>query len=139
MTNLNRVYDSIHNCACPDDCSECCTAVYPSIAEEANIRIYLLRQHKKFVPFNHDITKKCPYLEDGLCAIYSVRPLMCRLYGVADGWLCPKAKGDKMPAVEVEWCLGQLYGHGKERKHLRKMTREVLDALRGTGQRPLPL
>lgn len=31
----------------------------------------------------------CPALVDGRCAGYEARPLICRLYGVAEGLTCP--------------------------------------------------
>jgi Fe-S-cluster containining protein len=31
-----------------------------------------------------DLSQDCPYLEDGRCSVYDVRPLVCRLWGLVD-------------------------------------------------------
>lgn len=50
--------------------------------------------------------KPCPALVEGRCSVYVDRPLICRLYGVADGLICPHGcVPDNEMMVEAESAL----------------------------------
>ena len=49
---------------------------------------------------------KCPYLINDRCSIYPVRPLVCRLQGVAPDLLCNKKTNQKnMDSLELKKIL----------------------------------
>ena len=83
LINLPR-----HNCR---NCGECCTVIPANTAEITEIRGYLdkhpdirvraiKRAHRGTCPFRDKKGRRC--------LIYPVRPMICRLCGVAAGCLC---------------------------------------------------
>lgn len=63
---------------CPRSCSDCCGPVPFSKWEWSQIK------DKRTTSALH-----CPYASPTGCEIYSDRPILCRLFGVAPGLLCP--------------------------------------------------
>jgi Fe-S-cluster containining protein len=47
-------------------------------------------------------TMNCVYLKKERCSIYSVRPLVCRLYGVSNGMQCPHGCQPSRLLTDVE-------------------------------------
>lgn len=88
---LNAIYDAIPGGKC-SGCASCCfDAVQTSFVEYMHIRHHLhnhglLTQEvvKRLESFGiNELTEvaPCPFLTDGACGIYAVRPLTCRLFG----------------------------------------------------------
>lgn len=88
---LNHLYESIPGGSCTG-CAKCCTeSVTAFYVEFLNIYHYLeltgqLEEVSKTVEdhYFNELAKRqdCPFLKaDKSCAIYSVRPLVCRLFG----------------------------------------------------------
>ncbi len=87
------IVDAIgENCACINKCSHCCyQAVFISKAEATEIAKFTGREMADVgVPLIESIglieesrekytTKPCPFLKDGSCSIYEVRPIACRV------------------------------------------------------------
>lgn len=102
---LDKVYSKVPKIDCLEGCADCCgfmphftlgTLMEPIISmfnknlimvEIANIRQYLRDNGMKYLT-NTDLTAYCPYRipnesnEGYVCAIYPVRPLTCRVFGV---------------------------------------------------------
>jgi hypothetical protein len=71
---------------CERRCHGACGPVLMSRAEENRIRD---RLHGGFI-HARDPDGLCNRLtHDNLCSIYSIRPAVCRLWGLAEGMLCP--------------------------------------------------
>lgn len=88
---LGELYDSVPQGQCAG-CTACCSeSVNTSFVEFVNIYRFLSENEEVFGKvikriFDFYFTeyverKKCPFLEDGKCLIYSVRPLPCRTFG----------------------------------------------------------
>ncbi|WP_371590837.1 YkgJ family cysteine cluster protein [Streptomyces sp. NBC_00470] len=86
---MHSVYDQIPPfTTCKGLCVDQCTqAVMTSKGERDTI---LKRHGIELLPAAPEGSEKpCPALVDGQCSVYADRPLICRLYGVAEGLLCP--------------------------------------------------
>lgn len=74
------------NCGC------CCGVIPVSPKEFQTIKEYL-KTHEDALSLARKATNiiNCPFRDDEkkLCAIYPVRPIVCRLFGVTDGMECP--------------------------------------------------
>lgn len=95
LTKLEELYKKIPDIECKGLCHQGCTIIP---AEE--IEIKKARKRLSFNPFR--ISKKnietaaqtgkvpsCGALKNNRCTIHSIRPAICRLYGVAEGLECP--------------------------------------------------
>lgn len=76
------------NGVCPEDCGKCCTNVLPlSLYEINKIKKYIKRNNIQPHNPNIDINNpkyidECPFLkEDNKCAIYVIRPEVCKWFG----------------------------------------------------------
>ena len=71
-------------------CGACCGPHDWAYCEWLVITAWLRERGLK-EKFAKSLFDRCPYYrpEDGLCEIYPVRPVICRLYGVAEGLECP--------------------------------------------------
>ncbi len=95
--------------ACKRGCSACChininiTEVEAQVIEEQTGRLYT----RLATPVRHPLDKftgvPCPFLVDGVCSIYSVRPFMCRhhlSFNLDAYWCAPEsAHLAEMPMV----------------------------------------
>ncbi len=76
-----------HRPSCAKGCGECCRNFIPDIlqAEAEAIALYLFSERPELIPRLEFPTQSCPFIDDGnpegLCAIYPIRPLVCRLFG----------------------------------------------------------
>lgn len=72
-----------HNCK---NCGACCGPVPISMKEFHEIVAYVKKHKPKYNKNNDNLT--CKFRVDGRCSIYSVRPILCRLFGVTHGLNC---------------------------------------------------
>lgn len=98
LDKLNKLYAKIPDIECQGLCHQSCT-----IVPAATIEIKRARERMKgknpFTPIgwliemrDNPTNKKipsCGALKEKKCSIYTVRPGICRLYGVAEGLECP--------------------------------------------------
>lgn len=76
------------------NCGDCCGVIPANTAEMLAIREYL-KDHpeaQRLAIAQSNWLEQCPFRDTGAkkCAIYPVRPLICRLYGVTGGIMqCP--------------------------------------------------
>lgn len=90
------------------NCGVCCGVIPVSRDELKNIRIYL-----QFHPFvlqyaaAHAGQVTCPFRDNAKqrCLIYEIRPIICRLFGVAKGMNCPNGN-----TCEVDARVHAVYG-----------------------------
>ena len=109
---LRAVYSQLPKLECKGLCLEFCGPVPTSPAERS--RIHKAAGRKVIT----DQAAACPYLSDqGRCTIYALRPLMCRLWGMAEGMECPHGcKPDRpLPREEALRLLAKL---GVKNDHL---------------------
>lgn len=80
----DQVTDGTVNGKC-SRCGHCCTCLLPmSAGELKQIKMYVVRNHIK--PIHHDDGDKdsldliCPFLGEGGCSVYPVRPAICKSF-----------------------------------------------------------
>lgn len=90
---LNALYQTLPGGECKG-CTRCCSeSVNVSFGEALNIINFLAQEnspmsealgHKIMTYYFNELSAAgaCPFLENGRCVIYAVRPLQCRLFGV---------------------------------------------------------
>jgi Fe-S-cluster containining protein len=82
---LLALYRSLPTLACKGLCADSCGPIAATALEAER-----MRTAAGFKPLTLDAeTLTCGYLQAGRCAVYDVRPLICRLWGAADGMRCP--------------------------------------------------
>lgn len=92
---IKAVYASLPTIECKGLCYGACTEIMVSAAEEYRLarlsgKPYEFNRKAKEVMYGNRKPVPCPHLSPGnRCQVYAIRPLVCRLYGVADGLLCP--------------------------------------------------
>lgn len=64
---------------CRPSCCSCCTLRSVTFLEAAVIEEYLIDNDVDYRPANEHF---CVFLNDGLCTIYPVRPIICRTHGM---------------------------------------------------------
>jgi Fe-S-cluster containining protein len=103
---LNQIYARISNFEC-ENCQECCGPINWSLAEDIVIREYMERYGIEYVRWSvKDYIKnnfKCPYAKNGVCVIYPVRPLVCRLFGHTEKLKCAQSRNkNDLSNTEIE-------------------------------------
>jgi Fe-S-cluster containining protein len=85
---------------CDDGCGECCGVVPATEAEFR--RIQQFADEHGVVPAP-SLDGTCPFFQNGGCSIYSVRPLICDLFGHAADPLmtCPRGYNVNVPVEEI--------------------------------------
>ncbi|MDX6649701.1 MAG: uncharacterized protein QOJ97_1652 [Solirubrobacteraceae bacterium] len=77
----------------------------------------------------------CPALDKGLCSVYGVRPMICRLWGIGEQMKCPhgcKPEGGWITAAETQRFLMRSYLIGGWPDAIpRRSPKEVTEFLRG--------
>lgn len=82
------------------NCGDCCGPVTARPAEVVRIRAFVERRNIAWQEHGDDPVT-CGFYQRGLCAIYSVRPAACRMYGVVAEMACahfPNAAHVSFPA-----------------------------------------
>lgn len=71
---------------CDKGCTECCTFAPSSGGDFESVKKYAERNG--ITPLRQGL--RCPFYQNGACAVYPARPLICRLYGHVPGMECPR-------------------------------------------------
>jgi hypothetical protein len=69
-----------------NNCGECCGPASATDREVALIREYVVAHH---IRTRDGDFLACPFLGEGKCLIYEVRPWVCRMFGVTKQLPCP--------------------------------------------------
>jgi Fe-S-cluster containining protein len=97
---LKAIYDQVPGVNCKGLCHGACGPVPATALEREEIRKLTGRRVKTEVDFfadknagdlkilKTDEDNLCLYLKKERCSVYEARPLICRVYGVADGLRC---------------------------------------------------
>lgn len=81
---LEKIYAAVPDVACKGLCVQACGPIAMSKAEETAIQA----KHGQ-LPTASGLNLTCSSLENGKCAIYEARPLVCRVYGAVREMRCP--------------------------------------------------
>jgi uncharacterized protein len=107
---LDELYATLPTVECKGLCHGACGVVTMSREEWKRICDRLGHAPKG------DETLRCPMLDaDNRCSVYDIRPLICRLYGVADGLPCehgcmpsaPLSEDDARAAIKAAWDISE--------------------------------
>lgn len=79
---LDQLYAELPRIACQRKCHSSCGPIAMSRVEWARII-----KKKGYEPRATSTT--CPMLESKMCSVYTIRPMICRLWGVVEDMLCP--------------------------------------------------
>jgi Fe-S-cluster containining protein len=79
---LDRLYAELPRLDCQQKCDSACGPIAMSFVEWERI--------KKKVGYEPRPTSiDCPLLRSGLCSVYPIRPMICRLWGIIETMPCP--------------------------------------------------
>lgn len=94
-SRLARAYAKVPYLACKGLCHASC-GIIPLLGKERELAERISHEHVDQIPILATVTiydekrECCPFLHpSGRCSIYDERPLMCRVWGVAEGLTCP--------------------------------------------------
>jgi Fe-S-cluster containining protein len=102
---------------CDTGCGECCGVVPATETEFRAIQRFIA--DNRIEPAAHT-DGTCPFYQNAGCAIYPVRPLLCRLYGHSADQLmtCPRGYNVNMAERDV---VRMLRGNGKNTHVLHEL------------------
>ena len=88
------------------NCGECCGPFPISISDYQRIKDYI-KQHpevREVIDSEHK-PLECVFRDNTLkrCAVYPVRPMVCRLYGVIDALKCPQGNSASVKGIGVDF------------------------------------
>jgi Fe-S-cluster containining protein len=107
----------IPSMTCDDDCGECCGLV--PVTETEFRRVERFVAENDIVPMEYE-DGTCPLYQKGKCTVYSVRPLICQLFGhSADPLMqCPRGYNVNLPERDV---VRMLSGNGRTSRVLHEL------------------
>lgn len=83
---LQALYDKLPKVNCKQLCSEACGPV-PLTKLELK-RLGTPPRRSLLSALGSELNLECKFLDGKLCSVYTVRPLVCRLFGAAEGLMC---------------------------------------------------
>lgn len=96
---LNEIYAQIPSPNCKGLCWRACTGVPVFPIERAQLeatgrkisgeRFVSVRADNETVVLTGPQEEPCPFLVERRCSAYDVRPMICRVFGAAEGLPCP--------------------------------------------------
>lgn len=83
---LDALYADLPKIACKGLCQECCGPIVMSRIEWERIIKRL-----GYTPGGYDDSLTCPMLDQkrGTCKVYTIRPMICRIWGLVKALTCP--------------------------------------------------
>ncbi|HLA03166.1 MAG TPA: hypothetical protein VJ019_10440 [Aestuariivirga sp.] len=107
---LLEIYQEIPAFHCKPGCTRCCGIVPWSGIE-----------WRRIADKRAATGIACPYVRQGRCEIYDLRPIICRLFGaVDDGRIrCPEGCGPTFPLSQerAKWLIARVFGGYLEPGH----------------------
>ena len=89
---------------CDEGCGECCGPVFVSQKEYREIKQYI-RGHGIVLRKNSGL--ECILYQNGKCQIYSVRPVLCRIFGHTERLNCSRGYNVNLPDRKIRRLLKQ--------------------------------
>lgn len=94
MALLDALYRELPTLACQQKCQSCCGPIEMTRVEWGRIVKKLGYEPRLPLPRTQAELSRpgaldCPMLRSGLCSVYGMRPLICRLWGVIETMPCP--------------------------------------------------
>lgn len=108
---------------CDDHCGDCC-GVVPATEKELK-RVTEYAAARGIVPADNGTT--CPFYQAGRCAVYDVRPWVCRTFGHTEMMTC--SRGHNTNALTVRQARRQARENGMPTRTLHDALGEGAGAL----------
>lgn len=125
-----REYLDTGSCHCKKNCFECCTKIFFHKEEKQRMDQYL-RNKGVTKPPNGKGEKYCEYLnEQGICAVYPERPIVCRAFGIVDAPFCRCDKTTKEKRIKETIPLKQYMASKMEFNKGYEYGDELMDRLK---------
>ena len=89
---LEDVYDRIPDVSCKGLCQDSCGPIAMSVEEDRRVRergFSIPTMVEGLAAIERGEDYYCPALVDGRCAVYEVRPTICRLWAATESMPCP--------------------------------------------------
>lgn len=136
---LARVYERIPDAGCRGLCVAACSAIDASTAEVTRMRragVSLPSPEQMRETARRTGSFTCPALREGRCAVYEVRPVICRLYGATESLRCPYGcapVGGRLSDEDAHALIAESFAVGGG----RQIPEEVLEMLREVLRNPV--
>lgn len=101
---VQELYALIPSFPCITGCNDCCQRTTPGWAD---CEWEAIPEEKRKLPSKADYL--CPYVKNGGCSIYEIRPLSCRLFATTQHLKCPHGCGKKISPENMHK-IEQTYG-----------------------------
>jgi hypothetical protein len=91
---------------CDAGCGECCGVI--PVTETEYRRVERFAREHGIVPVDHGASGDkltCPFYQGGTCAVYEVRPVICRVFGHAADLPCARGYNTDVPQRQVDRML----------------------------------
>lgn len=100
MRTLDALYAGLPKLECKRLCSECCGPILMGAVEWDRI---IARLGYRPTPTEQQASDlDCPMLKNGECSVYSIRPAICRLWGLVPSMRCPHGCEPERVLTEAE-------------------------------------
>jgi len=141
IRKLRVLADALPPIQCDSGCGECCGPAMCTDREYREISAHMARHGIKAV--QQGIV--CPMYQRGACAIYAVRPLICRTYGHFAGLPCgrgyrskarPESERKILPVEYVKAATRCVHEMAYSIDELDHEVRRFVEASRGAGANP---
>lgn len=112
----NSPFDArVESIQCKGLCQKCCTILpFPKRLREAYPERKLpSRPFTVYLRWMLNPDHACPFLEQGKCSIYAVRPAICRLWGNTERMPCPHGCERDGPLLTYREGFRYLRAHGE--------------------------
>jgi Fe-S-cluster containining protein len=86
---LDELYAELPVIACRGECHSSCGPIQMSRLEWQRIIRKLGYEPRARIRLHDPRSLTCPMLSQNRCTVYAIRPLICRLWGIAEGLECP--------------------------------------------------
>lgn len=134
-------YPKLPKMKCDAGCTHCCT-ISGGTEQEFQAVMEYARKHG-ITPLRQGL--KCPWYQDGRCAVYPVRPILCRIYGHFDDPMltCPRGYNVNINPKEQRRIMRRTYtkeslAGGPRWLHEAVYTRPEIMAMKGPDLREIP-
>ncbi len=104
---------------CDAGCGECCGVI--PVTETEYRRVERFAREHGIVPVDHGAAGDkltCPFYQGGTCAVYEVRPVICRVFGHAADLPCARGYNTNVDQRQID---RMLHANGRPTRLLHQM------------------
>lgn len=105
MKAVSSMFMKLPVMQCDEGCGKCCGIIPVTHEEFGAVRRFIRKN--LIVPIDQGAT--CPFYQGGKCAVYDVRPVVCRMFGHSPKLVCPYGYNTNI-SREAEERINRRYG-----------------------------